>query len=425
LLSSHLPRENQYTAMVEPSKGSKAGISSSSSSASASYQPVFSTGEKIFQAIYAIPPARWIIWILWILYGAFKGLSLLVVLRYRHLTSQQAAVPEPTPKGEYLSAKSMGEDYIPSFAECRKVISSDSSFGTHGSIVSNGVKLHYVTRGKGPLLLLLHGFPQCWYAWRVQLVEFSDRYTVVAPDLRGYGDSDKPENITDYSLDKLVEDVRMLIVTLKGQEGAVVCAHDWGGLIAWKFATTHPQLTRKLMIFNAPYPLAFQRYMTAHQLLCSWYISFFQLPIFPELLMKTKVRKPSKDGEPPSRSELALGYFLNGIRRPLTPRDKTLFLNHFLIPGVANATINYYRAFGLKMDSFGFLTAPKPEDRCPVKTFVAWADKDIALDIRSSLGNIDEYFSDITVKTIPGCGHFVLEEEPKLCNDLIRDFLAA
>lgn len=111
----------------------------------------------------------------------------------------------------------------------------------------NGVRLHYVTQGKGPLTLLLHGFPEFWYFWRHQIPALAQHFRVVAPDLRGYNDSEKPSGVVaNYHIDTLVADVMELIRAF-GEEKAIIVGHDWGGGVAWVFAAENLEATEKLI----------------------------------------------------------------------------------------------------------------------------------------------------------------------------------
>ncbi|QYO63185.1 alpha/beta fold hydrolase [Leptolyngbya sp. 7M] len=154
----------------------------------------------------------------------------------------------------------------------------------HEFIVSNGLRLHYVTQGEGPLMLMLHGFPEFWYSWRHQIPEFAQHYKVVALDLPGYNESDKPTDLSAYRLSELVQDVRGVIQGL-GYDRCVLVGHDWGGAIAWNFAYAHPQLVERLIVLNLPHPAKFSAGLrTPQQLLRSSYIFFFprhRLPLLP------------------------------------------------------------------------------------------------------------------------------------------------
>ena len=127
----------------------------------------------------------------------------------------------------------------------------------------NGVKLHYVTAGKGPLILFLHGFPEFWYEWKNQLVEFGKDHQAVAPDMRGYNLSDKPTELDQYKIATLVEDIRALGDHLSHNKKFVLVAHDWGGAVAWSFAIAHPECLDKLVIINAPHPGVFAKLLAS------------------------------------------------------------------------------------------------------------------------------------------------------------------
>jgi len=139
-------------------------------------------------------------------------------------------------------------------------------------------------------MLCLHGFPECWYSWRYIAYAFSSKYRVIMPDLRGYGQTAHAEpswrTAADYRLEALVEDVRALIITA-GKTSCTLVAHDWGGMIAWAFAHAHPEMVDRLVILNAPHPLAFQDTMTFAQLLRSYYVFIFQLPALPEFYLRS------------------------------------------------------------------------------------------------------------------------------------------
>src|SRR4051794_34874601 len=149
------------------------------------------------------------------------------------------------------------------------------------------IRLHYAEAGAGPLIVLLHGFPEFWYSWRHQLPALAAAgYRVVAPDLRGYNLSGKPRSVRAYRLRELAHDVAALI-RYCGSERAVVVGHDWGGGVAWGVAMRHPALLSRLVILNCPHPVALQRALrTPQQLRRSWYIFFFQLPWLPEASLR-------------------------------------------------------------------------------------------------------------------------------------------
>src|SRR5215475_2000554 len=124
---------------------------------------------------------------------------------------------------------------------------------THGYADSNGVKIHYASLGSGPLIVMIHGFPDFWYTWRDQMEALSDRFQVVAIDQRGYNLSDKPKGVENYDVSLLVGDVVAVVKSLEKKK-AIIVGHDWGGLVAWSVAAFAPDMVEKLVIVNLPNP---------------------------------------------------------------------------------------------------------------------------------------------------------------------------
>src|SRR5437588_11171205 len=171
------------------------------------------------------------------------------------------------------------------------------SLGEEGFADSGGVKIHYVTMGKGPLLVMLHGFPDFWYTWRDQMPALSRHFQVVAVDLRGYNKSDQPKGVENYRVEKLVGDVDGVLKHFK-QDRAVIIGHDWGGLIAGSFAMVHPDKTERLIILNLPHPRGLLRELANNpeQQKNSEYARTLQQPkaasiVLPEILI-TWVKEP-------------------------------------------------------------------------------------------------------------------------------------
>src|SRR6267154_6440278 len=138
-----------------------------------------------------------------------------------------------------------------------------SAMAKDGYLKVNGVRLHYVAQGKGPLILFLHGFPELWYEWKNQLAEFGRDHLAVAPDMRGYNLSDKPGELDAYRMATLVEDIRALADRFSHKKKFVLVGHDWGGVVAWAFASAHPDYLQKLVIVNAPHPGVFARLLAS------------------------------------------------------------------------------------------------------------------------------------------------------------------
>jgi pimeloyl-ACP methyl ester carboxylesterase len=206
---------------------------------------------------------------------------------------------------------------------------------THREEMVGDLRLHWVEAGRGPLVLLLHGFPEHWLAWRHQIPALAaDGFRAVAPDLRGYNLSAKPAGVSSYRMEHLAGDVARLVRHL-GYERTHLVGHDWGGAIAWCVPALHPGLVDRLAILNAPHPILVRKKLaTLAQPRRSSYVFFFQIPYFPE------------------RSLLGhrAGFLKRMLRRDPTtpgafsPAEIEAYREAFLQPGAAKAAINYYRA---------------------------------------------------------------------------------
>ncbi|XP_035700105.1 epoxide hydrolase 4-like [Branchiostoma floridae] len=298
----------------------------------------------------------------------------------------------------------------------------DPEQGTHGYVrlKSSGLRFHYVAAGERdkPLMLCLHGFPECWYSWRHQLKEFRNSYRVVAPDLRGYGETESPQPFgywgwPNFSVSHLTNDVQELIEAL-GYSSCTLVAHDWGGIIAWLFAVDHPDLVDKLIVMNAPHPGTFMKYMRTHfsQFRRSWYVFFYQLPWLPENMVKA------------FDFQLIYGAFKGkgmGCKRrdAVTEEDLEAFKYTFARPGVnISAAINYYRAM-LKQPPRSYKGT---KVTCP--TLMIWGDQDAALEVGLTEGT-DKFVPDFTLKMVPGASHWVQQDQPEVVNGIMRDWLKA
>ena len=278
---------------------------------------------------------------------------------------------------------------------------------THDFISTNGIKLHYVTQGEGPLILFLHGFPEFWYSWRRQIPEFAQDHKAVAVDLRGYNDSDKPESPSAYVMAEFVRDVKGVIEGL-GYQRCVLVGHDWGGAIAWSFAYAHPEMLEKLVILNLPHPAKFAAGLTTpQQLLRSWYIFFFQIPVLPELLIQLDDYQVLEQAF--RKMAIDPSVFTNA--------DIEAYKNAFAKRGAVTAALNYYRNVfesGLTKPDWGVLDVP---------TLMIWGENDTALGKELTYGT-EQYVRDFRIKYIPNCSHWVQQERPELVNQYIREFLA-
>ena len=281
----------------------------------------------------------------------------------------------------------------------------------------NGIRLHYVTAGRGPLIVFVHGFPEFWYEWRRQLVEFARDHQAVAPDMRGYNLSGKPADLAQYRVPNMVEDLRALAVHL-GHERFVLVGHDWGGVIAWAFAAAHPELLERLVIINAPHPAIFDREIRENpaQQSASRYMLTFRSPEAEGLLSADNYA-------------LLIEALSRDLGERFTAADRAAYREAWSQPGALTGGLNYYRAAGVgPSGGDGALARPRGGDVPPlivrVPTLVIWGERDRAL-LTGNLVGLERFVPDLTIERIPDGSHWVVHEQPERINRLIRDFLGS
>ncbi len=274
----------------------------------------------------------------------------------------------------------------------------------------NGLELHTIVAGPldGPLVVLLHGFPECWYTWRKQIKPLVEAgYRVVAPDQRGYDLSDKPHGIHHYRLEALSADVVELIRSY-GREKAIVVGHDWGGVVAWHLAMFHPEVVEKLIVMNAPHPATYLREIRSNpaQQRKSWYVGFFQIPIVSDELL----------GHDPIES--ARFFFRrNAINQDaFSSFDIHVMATALAQPDALTGMINWYRAAVRYRSALDNL---RPIDR---PTLLIWAEDDAALG-RSLTYGLEPWVSNLKVHYLSRCGHWVQNEAPEEVNAQLLAFL--
>jgi pimeloyl-ACP methyl ester carboxylesterase len=284
----------------------------------------------------------------------------------------------------------------------------------HGFASTNGIRLHYVEQGEGPLMILLHGFPEFWYSWRYQIPVLSQHFHVVALDMRGYNDSDKPEGVDQYQLPYLVEDM-MGLLRFFSQEKAIIVGHDWGGAVAWAFAAKHPEAAERLIACSIPHLGVFRKmagqgfveHYTALQRL--FYIFFFRIPDVPERFF-------SKDSY----------AFFDAYRRInpncFTSEAITEYRKAIGKPGALTAGLNYYRANLPPEVLVGEVSLLQEKVTCPT-LFIYRENEQV---VSQSMAEWTSEFVDapFTFRLIPKRGHCVQQEEPELVNQYILEFLA-
>jgi pimeloyl-ACP methyl ester carboxylesterase len=263
-----------------------------------------------------------------------------------------------------------------------------------------GVKIHYVVRGDGPLVVMIHGFPDYWGTWKPLMRTLSaDGYRTAAVDLRGYDLSDKPKGVEAYAMPLLVADIAA-VVKAEGRSSAIIVGHDWGAAVAWQVAMTRPDIVDRLVILSVPHPTTFAREMAVNkeQQAGSQYARDFQ--------------KPGAEA----------GFTAAGLSRWVKdPAEKPGYLEAFSRSDFTSM-LNYYRANYPQL-SGGGTRAPAPLINVPV--FVIHGLKDTALNAAGHAGTWDYVTKDTTLLMIPSAGHFVQHDAEVLVNRSIKDWLDA
>jgi len=278
----------------------------------------------------------------------------------------------------------------------------------------NGIKMHYVTIGEGPLIVFLHGFPEFWKSWKHQISFFSKKFKVVALDMRGYGETERPIQVGEYRIEKLARDVTELIDSL-GQKKATVVGHDWGGAVAWATAMMNPSFVEKLIVMNAPHPAIVQRnaFRNYAQMQKSWYMFFFLLEKAPEKVLSS------------NNFEILKHMFEISIKRKdrFSLSDIEEYVSSWSKEGGITGGLNYYRA-NLNEEFWGNLGESIPFPKIKIPTLQIWAEDDMFLGKELAEGTkefiVDAPFS---LKVIPNCGHWVQQEAPEEVNQIMEEFL--
>ncbi len=278
------------------------------------------------------------------------------------------------------------------------------------------VRLHYVEAGSGPLVVLLHGFPEFWYSWRYQIPALAAAgFHAVAPDMRGFNWSDKPPGVHSYRVEVLARDVERLIRACGATHAAVV-GHDWGAIVAWWFAMLYPERLTRLAILNVPHPaytlepglMRAAGVAPWRQLLRSWYVFFFQLPWLPELALSAGnfalVRRTLRR-DPVHRGTL-------------TEEDIERYVEALAQPGALTAAVNYYRAL-LRRNPLGVRARLR---RIEVPVLVIWGEQDRYLE--AGLARPPRrWVSNARVERLPDASHWVQLDRPERVNALLLSFL--
>jgi pimeloyl-ACP methyl ester carboxylesterase len=312
----------------------------------------------------------------------------------------------------------------------------------HRTVETNGIKMHVVEAGAGPLVLLCHGFPESWYSWRRQISALAEAgYRVVAPDMRGYGQTDRPEAIADYSMFHLVGDVVGLLDAL-GEPSAVIVGHDWGAGVAWNAALMRPDRFRAVATLSVPYrPRGSVRPTTAMPQTpdAIFYQLYFQEPGVAEAELE---RDPTAtlrriliggSGDAPAVASGMVprrGGFLDGLVMPatlpswLTEDDVAFYASEFARTGFRGG-LNWYR----NIDRNWELLAPFKGAKIQIPALFVAGDRDLVV----KFPGMDKLLASLTdivpqlrkTVMIPGCGHWTQQECPAEVNAALLEFLAS
>ncbi len=274
---------------------------------------------------------------------------------------------------------------------------------------TNGVRLHTITAGppSGIPVILLHGFPEGWRCWAKQipaLVEAGCR--VIVPDQRGYNLSDKPKSVKDYEVQTLIDDVLGLINAFDYEKVNLV-GHDWGGVVAWALALTHPEKLHKLTVMNVPHPAVMRKFLRRdiEQIRRSWYGGFFQIPWLPEKMLSAN-----------NFGAMVRGMKNSAKKNTFAPVDFEKYKEAWSQPGALTSMLNWYRA------AFRFPPRMPDDQRVKVPTLMMWGMKDFALSHRMARPSMD-YCEVGNLILFPEATHWVQHDSAAEVNHYLIDFL--
>ena len=268
------------------------------------------------------------------------------------------------------------------------------------------IRLSVREAGEGEPVVLLHGFPEIGYSWRHQIAALADAgYRAVAPDLRGYGASDRPAAVEAYALPALAGDIAELISAL-GEDSAHLVGHDWGGSICWALAARRPELVRSLAILNSPHPIASaEARLTSEQRRLSWYMLLFQFVGVAEAWLS--------DGD---FANLRDTFFDTAAEGTFTDEDVEVSLAALRADGAVTAALNYYRA---NMPPASWLRPPPDLPAITVPTTIIWGMADAYMSPQLLEGSAARVEGPLVVERLPGVSHWVQQEAPTEVNELL------
>jgi pimeloyl-ACP methyl ester carboxylesterase len=311
---------------------------------------------------------------------------------------------------------------------------------THRTVEANGIRMHVAEQGTGPLVIMCHGFPESWYSWRHQLAALADAgFHAVAPDMRGYGQTDAPKDIESYSMLHLVGDMVGLLDAL-GEKTAAIAGHDWGAPVAWHAALMRPDVFRGVIGLSVPFrPRGSVRPTTMMPKTdeAIFYQLYFQTPGVAEAELERDVRATmrrlaySGSGDAPARENVAMvprgGGFLVHMIDPetlppwLTAADIEFYAGEFGRTGFRGG-LNWYR----NIDRNWELLAPFSGAVVRVPALYVVGDRDLVVrfpGMDQLLANLSKFVPQVRRTTLPGCGHWTQQERAREVNDVMLEFL--
>lgn len=272
----------------------------------------------------------------------------------------------------------------------------------HGYADNNGVKIHYASIGEGPLVVMLHGFPDYWYTWRDQMMALKDRFRVVAMDLRAYNLSDQPRGVDAYKMSNLVDDV-IAVIKAQGEEKAIVVGHDWGGAIAWQLAIYHPNMVEKLIVCNMTHPTGRSR-------------------VALQTLQANGNTSYMDDFRKQTAATLPISWMTGWVRDSVARKEyKTAFGRSYV-----DGMINYYKAnTSTKEARVKWLADPtiKTLPKVEVPVLVIFGTQDQYVQKEGLNDSWDFMQKDLTIVTLPEAGHFVQQDASEMVSRTMRMWL--
>jgi epoxide hydrolase 4 len=268
----------------------------------------------------------------------------------------------------------------------------------HGFATNNGVRIHYASLGKGPLMVMIHGFPDYWLTWRHQMQALAENYRVVAIDQRGYNLSDKPAGVENYDMRLLVEDVAAVIQACGGNK-AIIVGHDWGGAVAWTFAMARPEMTEKLVVLNLPHPRGLMR----------------------ELAHNPEQQKNSAYAREFQREGAHTNLTAEGLASWVAdPQARTRYVEAFRKSDF-QAMLNYYKR-NYPREPYREDTSPLMKIQCPVLLIHGLKDRYLLATALNDNWSFAQ--RDLTLVTIPDADHFVQQDAAELVSRTIKSWLS-